>query len=137
MTPPMYRKPKDIDIIANYVKDIKVFKDFQSNEEQMYELCKNLTLKSLAENKVLFEQGDKGDSYFIILEGNVEIFVKVGDEKTGMDTRKKVAILKKGDAFGDLSLLYGAPRNATVITKDPCDFIVMTKAIYDKVVKNY
>jgi CRP-like cAMP-binding protein len=38
----------------------------------------------------------------------------VVDEKNGIDYNKKVAMFKKGDAFGDLSLLYGAPRNATV-----------------------
>jgi CRP-like cAMP-binding protein len=38
----------------------------------------------------------------------------MNDEKTGIEFKKKVAILKKGDSFGDLSLLYGAPRNATV-----------------------
>lgn len=57
------------------------------------------------------------------------------DEKTGAEYKKKVALLKKGDAFGDLSLLYGAPRNATVRTREPSDFIVMTKSTYDKVIK--
>ena len=71
------------------------------------------------------------------MEGSVDILVKAIDEKTGTDYKKKVAVLKKGDAFGDLSLLYGAPRNATVMTRENCDFIVMTKATYDKVIKQY
>lgn len=73
-----------------------------------------MQLQFVPGSKILFEQGDRGDSYFIILEGSVDIIVKVVDKNIGMDYNKKVAILKKGDAFGDLSLLYGAPRNATV-----------------------
>lgn len=83
------------------MKDIKVFKDFQENEDQMNELCKNLVLKSLPANKILFEQGDRGDSYLIILEGSVDILVKIIDERSGIELKKKVAVLKKGDAFGD------------------------------------
>ena len=46
----------------------------------------------------------------------MDIMIKVLDDTTGIENFKKVAVLKKGDAFGDLSLLYGAPRNATVKT---------------------
>ena len=89
------------------------------------------------ENKILFEQGDRGDSFFIILEGTVDILIMVLDETSGVENYKKVAVLKKGDAFGDLSLLYGAPRNATVKTREETIFIVMNKAIYDKVIKSH
>ena len=67
----------------------------------------------------------------------MDILVKVVDEKNGMEYKKKVAVLKKGDAFGDLSLLYGAPRNATVQTKEDTYFITMNKSIYDKVIKSH
>jgi CRP-like cAMP-binding protein len=71
------------------------------------------------------------------LDGSVDILVKIIDDKTGQEFKKKVAILKKGDSFGDLSLLYGAPRNATVQTREETDFIMMTKYTYDKVIKTY
>jgi len=61
----------------------------------------------------------------------------VVDDKNGLEYKKKVAILKKGDAFGDLSLLYGAPRNATVQTREDSYFIVMNKVTYDKVIKTH
>ena len=63
--------------------------------------------------------------------------VKTVDENNGSEFLKKVAILKKGDSFGDLSLLYGAPRNATVRTKEDCYFIVMSKNTFDKIIKSH
>lgn len=71
------------------------------------------------------------------MEGSVDILIKVVDDKTGIDYNKKVAILKKGDAFGDLSLLYGAPRNASCHTREDSYFIVMNKDIYDKIIKTH
>jgi CRP-like cAMP-binding protein len=62
--------------------------------------------------------------------------VKVLDEVTGSEFKKKVAVLKTGDSFGDLSLLYGAPRNATIKTKEDTDLIVMTKDAYEKAIKS-
>ncbi|CDW90270.1 cyclic nucleotide-binding domain containing protein [Stylonychia lemnae] len=136
---PQDRSLDQIQIIKTHVKDIKVFKEFnqQSNEEQLNELCRNLQLQFLPENKILFEQGDRGDSYFIILDGSVDISIKVVDDKNGVEYNKKVAVLKKGDAFGDLSLLYGAPRNASCQTREDSYFIVMNKSIYDKVIKSH
>jgi len=134
---PQHRQPKDVQALVELVKDIKVFKEFQSNRAQLEELCKNLYLKSLPEGKTLFEQGDRGDSFYVILEGSVDILIRMQDEKGGGDTLKKVAALKKGDSFGDQSLLYGAPRNATVVTRETTDFIVMSKSTYDKVIKTH
>ncbi len=46
-----------------------------------------------------------------------------------------MAELKKGDSFGELSLIYGATRAATVVTSEPSDLIILNKSTYDKVVK--
>ena len=88
----------------------------QNTDDQLNELCKNLELKYYQEERVIFEQGDKGDSYFIILEGSVDVLVSTVDEHNNEKNEKRVAILSKNAAFGDLSLLYGAPRNATIKT---------------------
>jgi CRP-like cAMP-binding protein len=48
---------------------------------------------------------------------------------------KHVAELKTGDSFGELALIYGAARSATVITSEPTELIVLSKTIYDKVIR--
>ena len=49
-------------------------------------------------------QGDEGDNFYIVEVGGVE--VEVGGTT--------VAQLKEGDSFGELALIYGTPRAATV-----------------------
>jgi len=46
-----------------------------------------------------------------------------------------VSELKKGDSFGELSLIYGAVRSATIVTSEPTELIVLDKITYDQIVK--
>ncbi|HUF06186.1 MAG TPA: cyclic nucleotide-binding domain-containing protein [Candidatus Binatia bacterium] len=55
-------------------------------------------------DKVLAEQGRAGHEFFIVLDGHVSV----------LDGRKPVAQLHRGDFFGEISLLDGRSRTATV-----------------------
>jgi NTE family protein len=54
-------------------------------------------------------EGDQGDTFYIILEGELEVVVGKDDEA------RVVGILKKGDFFGEMALLQGGQRSASVI----------------------
>jgi CRP-like cAMP-binding protein len=58
---------------------------------------------------VIFEQGDAADALYFIDSGKVDISVT---EAGG--TRKELALLGDGDSFGEMALLTGEPRTATV-----------------------
>ena len=98
-------------------------------------MCKFMHLESYGVRTRVIEQGEEGDKFYIILHGRVGVYIRVMDEDTGRTHMKHVAELKNGDAFGELALLYGGTRAATVITSVNTDIIVLTKATYDKVVK--
>ncbi len=69
------------------------------------------------ERQVIFEENDPGDSFYIILSGQVEVI----SQKTG----QYIATLHEGEFFGEMSLLLGAPRTATVRTmQDSILFII-------------
>lgn len=54
--------------------------------------------------------GESGDNFYVVAEGEFNIFVKKG--KDGVE--KKVATCGDGTSFGELALMYNAPRAATV-----------------------
>ncbi len=58
------------------------------------------------QNDVIIKQKDIGDFFYIIEEGLCEVFV---------DGVGKVMDAKEGQSFGELALMYNAPRAATVV----------------------
>ena len=63
----------------------------------------------VAKGSVLMKQGDTGSSMFIIMEGAASVTIE-----TDTGRSHEVNILAAGDVVGEMSLLTGVPRNATV-----------------------
>src|SRR5205807_3286047 len=57
--------------------------------------------------EVIFREGDLGTEMYIISEGKVEILNRMGEED------RVLAVLEKGDFFGEMSVLEDLPRAAT------------------------
>lgn len=81
--------------------------------EQIARLCTEI---SVPDGRVLCKEGDLGQEFFIILEGQVKV-------STG---GREVATLQPGEFFGELALLDGGGRNATVVADGPVRLLVLT-----------
>jgi len=57
----------------------------------------------------IIKQGDEGDNFYVIHSGECDIYVQKGDGEP-----KMVLTLGPGGSFGELALIYGSPRAATV-----------------------
>ncbi|MDE3042542.1 MAG: mechanosensitive ion channel family protein [Nitrospirota bacterium] len=66
-------------------------------------------------------EGEPGEELFVVMEGEADVVIKAGDQTT------PVATLKKGQFFGEMSLLTGAPRSATVQAKSQLTVAVIGK----------
>ncbi len=75
----------------------------------------------------IVREGEPGDEFFVILEGEADIVIRTGDQTT------PVATLKKGQFFGEMSLLTGAPRSATVLAKSQLAVTVIDKSAMSQV----
>ena len=87
------------------LKQIPLFGTFQpADHEQLAGLLRRRNLKK---GDVLFRKGDEGTALYIIINGRMKITVpsKLGDEIT-------LAILNRGDFFGEMALLDSLPRSA-------------------------
>ena len=68
-----------------------------------------------SDGDVIIQQGDDGDNFFCIDSGVVEIYIESNDGE-----RSLVKTCKDGDSFGELAIMYNAPRAATCIAKGEC-----------------
>ena len=65
-------------------------------------------MRELKAGEALINQGDDGESLFILAEGLLEVFMQVGDEK------RRLTLLRPGSFFGEMALLTGEKRSATI-----------------------
>lgn len=69
----------------------------------------------------MITQGDAGDFFYIVEKGSFEVYVNMsGSLQPGPDGMgQKVSTIEAGGSFGELALMYNAPRAATVISAEP------------------
>src|SRR5207249_7174373 len=74
--------------------------------------------ESLKPNTVVFFQGDRSDKLYVILSGGAKVYQQASDGK-----QKIVGTLGPGEIFGELTLLDGRERSATVETIDATEML--------------
>lgn len=77
-------------------------------------------VRSYPPSTVLFHEGEEGDCLYVVLEGRVEVY-----REDSRGERTVVARFARGDYFGELALIDGARRSATVVTEIPCTLFLM------------
>ena len=68
--------------------------------------------KNVEEDEVIIKQGDDGNNFYIIESGNVDVYI---DFSNSNDPSELVNSYADGDSFGELAIMYNAPRAATCI----------------------
>ncbi len=76
-------------------------------EDALSELSGQATIRHLARNEVLFQQGDPSSCLYVVRDGRIAIASQAGD---GRET--VIAVLEAGGLFGELPLFDDAPRMA-------------------------
>ncbi len=95
------------------------------------------TLRSLAEHaqkrvylpgEQIIREGEPGEDLFVVTEGEAQVVIIKDDQTTPVST------LKKGQFFGEMSLLTGAPRSATVQARSQLTVTVIGKQAMSQVI---
>jgi len=100
--------------------------------EEFKQFVARLTLRHFEKDAVIVKEGEPGNSFFIIVRGSVRAITKGPKQKEIV-----LGNLGEGDFFGEVSLLTGKPRTATIITTAASDFLELTRADYESITKKY
>ena len=100
--------------------------------EMLIELANKLRPVDYRGNTDIFHEGDDGASLFIILEGAVKVYIPA------LDGREVVlAVLRKYDLLGEMSLLDRAPRSASATTIEPTEMVSLNQGDFLSVLDRY
>jgi small-conductance mechanosensitive channel/CRP-like cAMP-binding protein len=100
------------------------------SDEQLRQLVQRARLNVFGRGEPVIEEGSPGDSMFVLLRGAANVLVS----KNGAAI--EVAKLNAGDCFGEMSLLTGEPRSATVRADGDCYVMEIGKPIMAEVLRS-
>jgi CRP-like cAMP-binding protein len=87
----------------------------------------------LKKGEILFRAGDPGDALYIISRGKVEVLAD-GARDTPAAPAGPLAVLGEGHAFGEMSLLSGDPRSATIRAIEDTEVLKIGKSDFERLV---
>jgi CRP-like cAMP-binding protein len=87
-------------------------------------------LTHFPEGHVLFREGDHGEDMYIVQSGKVAIKKRVRDGETVL------AVLEKGDFFGEMAMLERLPRSASAEMQEGGDLIVISGDMFGDMIKS-
>ena len=106
--------PPEVELLA----EIPIFAPLP--EPTLERLAAQLETVSVPAGTVVIRQGDAGDKFYVVAEGELEVTVD------GATT----ATLGRGDAFGEIALLRDVPRTATVTAKTPARLLALDREAF-------
>jgi small-conductance mechanosensitive channel/CRP-like cAMP-binding protein len=119
-TPVDYDCPEDR---ARLISQLELFKVLTGDERST--LAQLVTVIRPSAKTEIVRVRETGNSMFVVAAGVLEVFVS----PSGSDQTVRVAVLAPGDFFGEMSLLTGEARTATVVALCPCVLYEVTHGI--------
>ncbi len=105
--------------------EIELFEELTVDEvRELVRGCETVHYKA---GQTLFEQGDRSDALFIVGQGELEV---AGSSPLG--EKVVFAILGPGSVVGEMSLIEGGPRSATVEAVSECEIFRLDHATFDE-----
>lgn len=103
-----------------------LFSEF--SQDELVAVIEGLELIAFEPGDIVISQGEPGNSVFILTTGTVKAFVR---DQNGHNV--KVREMAEGAFFGEISILTGAPRTATVTAASPCEMLVLDRPTLDRI----
>ncbi|PIE34813.1 hypothetical protein CSA56_06665 [candidate division KSB3 bacterium] len=111
------------------IRNVQMFRDLPENA--IDSIAENLKLVAFQKDEVVFTIDDPGDCLYIIKSGEVKVVAGVGDRG------EVLTYLGRGNYFGEMALLTGDPRSASIITTMDSELLMLTKQDFDFLIQHH
>jgi ATP-binding cassette subfamily B protein len=120
-----------VDVDAQRLKAFPILENL--DEAKLTELAPFFATETFQPGREIVRQNDPGDKFYIIARGKVEVWRT--EEQSGNTAR--VAVLQDGDYFGEITLITGFPRTATVCTVTVCTCISLERGQFNRMLERF
>ena len=102
----------ELGVLAHMMRKVEFFTPLTVG--QLDKVLPAIMLYSYEKGETVFSQGQKGDAFYIIYKGSVDILLR-----RWLVLKKKVASVKEGEFLGEIALISDEQRTATVVCAEP------------------
>ncbi|MFB4271853.1 Crp/Fnr family transcriptional regulator [Nonomuraea sp. GTA35] len=113
--------PYEVEPVAAVLAEIPLFQVL--GESGILSTARAGVARRYRSGQIIFHQGDPGESLYVLLDGLVKVVFTTehGDEIV-------LNMLRRGDTFGEMALLDGSPRSASIVTARPSWVFALPRA---------
>ena len=123
------RKDADTGLIKEFLKEIPIFKSL--SDRHLNRLSEDFIVCRINKGETIFHQSDESTDLYIMLDGAVRASLVNEDGEELV-----LAAFNKGDFFGEMSLLDGEPRSATMIAAENAALGILRRETFLRAVKD-
>jgi glucose-6-phosphate 1-dehydrogenase len=113
-------------VTEEVLKKVDLFKD--GDMLFLSQVIMALRPKQAGIGDLIIKKGDMGKEMYLIVRGEVEVLDELGNV---------IRTLKDGEIFGEIAILMSKPRTANVRAQTPCDFFVLEKADFNRILRDH
>jgi hypothetical protein len=110
--------------------DTPLFKDF--SQDELVAVIRGLQLRIYEPGEIIMSAGEPGESLFILTSGRVLAYMRTQD-----GSHQRLRQMREGDFFGEISVLTGNPRSATVTAASNCDLLELKRKSLEEISKTH
>ncbi|MDX2240983.1 MAG: mechanosensitive ion channel [Leptolyngbyaceae cyanobacterium bins.302] len=113
--------------LKNLLRQVGYFQSL--TRVQLRQVIESGYRQRLTTGEILFQENDPGNAFYIVLAGAVEVVSE--------SLNKTLSILAPGQSFGELSLMLGVPRSATVRALEPTHLFVINQSGFQQLLSDH
>jgi cAMP-dependent protein kinase regulator len=102
------------------------------SQEEIVAVIRGIRLLGFGPGQIVVTEGEPGDSLFVVTTGLCRAFVR---SATGRNV--EVRQLSEGEFFGEISILTGQPRTATITTATPSELLELSRESLDSIIRTH
>jgi CRP-like cAMP-binding protein len=97
-------------------------------DDELRKLAERLKYAQFAKGNIISKQGAIAHWLYIIINGEAEVFIEAANGE-----KRSLNVLSKGNFFGEMGMMTGAPRTATVVAKTDVECYRLDKEAFEEI----